>query len=639
MAQEFDWRPPTGDIPTNPGVYRFFDASGRVLYVGKAINLRSRLTNYFGPLRALHERTRRMVTTARNVKWVIVGSEMEALQLEYTWIKEFDPPFNVQFKDDKSYPYVAMTMGEEFPRVHITRGKRHKGDVFLGPYTKTWAARETVDDLLKVFPMRSCTKGVFNSARRNNKPCLLGDIGKCSAPCVGRVTPEQHRKIADDFLAFMTGHDRTYSRELKQKMQQAASDQEYEMAAEYRDKLLAVQHVLQKTAVVLSEDTNADVFGVKADNFTASVHVFIVRQGRVRGVRNWYVDLELEVSAAELSRQALLAMYGDDSEIPREILVDTMPDDSGLVTSWLSEKRGKPVHIHVPERGKKHAICATAVDNATAALQLYQRRRSADFLVRSEAMKNIQDALGLAEAPLRIECFDISHLGGEDVVASMVVFEDGLPKKADYRKYHIAHTTDDTESMRQILTRRYSHLNDPLPKVSDDAVSQKSEDPSAFSFRKRPNLLVVDGGLPQVHAAQAALAAIGQQDIAVCGMAKRLEEVWVAGEEYPVILPRNSEALFLLQHVRDEAHRFAITFQRNTRTKRMHTELTGVPGLGETRALKLLRKFGSVGAIANASAEQLCSVEGVGPKLASEVLAWCKNRYPSKDANQGGDHK
>lgn len=641
MAQEISWRPPTGDIPTNPGVYRFFDGNGRVLYVGKARNLRARLTNYFGPLHALHERTRKMVTTARNVRWVIVGSEMEALQLEYTWIKEFDPPFNVQFKDDKSYPYMALTMSEEYPRVMITRGRHRKGDVYLGPYTKVWAARETVDELLKVFPMRSCSPAIFKTARRTNKPCLLGDIGKCSAPCVGRVSADEHRRIADDFLNFMTGKDQSYLRQLRRDMEAASTALEFETAAQLRDKVAALEHVLQKSAVVLSSTTNADVVGLAMDSFTACIHVFIVRGGRIRGVRNWHVDLELDVAYDHLASSAIQSLYGETNEIPREILINTEPEEAETLARWLTDRTSHNVTIHVPQRGSKKAVTETADANAASALKLYERRRSSDYLVRSQAMSDIQTALQLDEAPLRIECFDISHLGGEDVVASMVVFEDGLAKKQDYRKYRIEHARDDTDAMNQVLTRRFqrlTRLQDAPPSDGDMPVT--SQPPSGNitadadsdtdgvvskrreSFRYRPNLLVVDGGLPQVHAAMAALKKVGINDLAVCGMAKRLEEVWIPNQEFPVILPRNSEALFLLQRVRDEAHRFAITFQRNTRTKRMQSDLIEVPGLGKKRALELLKAFGSLNAVLAATPEELTAVDGIGPALAQTVLQW-----------------
>lgn len=613
MAEDISWRPKTGDIPTDPGVYRFLGASGRVLYVGKAKNLRARLTNYFGPLNRLHERTQRMVTTARSVEWTIVGSEIEALQLEYTWIKEFDPPFNVVFRDDKSYPYLAVTMGETYPRALVTRASRHSGDRYFGPYPKVGAVRETLEFMLKAFPVRSCSRGVFDRAHRTGRPCLLGDIGKCSAPCVGRISAEDHRRIAQDFCAFLSGRDERYVRQLRQEMEQASSVQNYEAAARYRDQLQALETVLKRTAVVLSTDTNADFLSIARDELSASVHMFRVRQGRIRGVRGWVVDADDDASDADLLTQAVQTMYdGADAHVPGRVYVPVPLDDS--VTDLLRQAAGRSVRVMVPQRGDKAALLHTVTENAAEKLRLYEAKRTSDYAVRSTAMREVQEALDLPEAPLRIEAYDNSHLGGTDVVGSMVVFEDGLPKKAQYRKFSITGTRDDTESMYQLITRRISRL---LAAESDKDGSVSEKDKRSFAYR--PSLLLIDGGAPQVSAAERALHDLGVRGITVAGLAKRLEELWLPGQEYPVILPRNSEGLFLLQRIRDEAHRFAITYQRTLRTRKLETRLAQIPGVGPKRAQALLREFGSIARIAQTPVEELAAVPGIGERLADVI--------------------
>ncbi len=615
MADVLPYRPKTGDIPTEPGVYRFLGQGGRVLYVGKAKSLRARLSNYFGPLTSLHERTRRMVTTAVGVEWTIVASELEALQLEYIWIKEFDPPFNVVFRDDKSYPYLAVTMSEKYPRATITRSAHKKGDRYFGPYVKVGAVRETLDFMLKAFPVRSCNQATFDRAERSGRPCLLGDIGKCAAPCVGRVTAEQHRDIAKDFCQFLSGRDEGYIRKLRAQMKQASDDQNYESAARYRDQLNALETVLKRTAVVMSADTNADFVGLARDELSAAVHLFRVRQGRIRGVKGWVVDTEIETTDSELLTYALQSMYdGTNESVPPVIYVPEPVDES--IPQLLSGIRHGRVEVKVPQRGEKAALLKTVSENADEKLRHYKSKRTSDYAVRSAALTELQDALGLATAPLRIEAYDNSHLGGTDVVGSMVVFEDGLPKKNQYRKFSIQGTRDDTESMYQLITRRISRL----VSAELEAESGQVADNERRSFAYRPGLLLVDGGAPQVAAAKQALTDLGVNDIAVAGLAKRLEELWLPGEEYPVILPRNSEALFLVQRLRDEAHRFAITYQRSTRTKKFETQLSDIPGLGKQRVQALLRQFGSVSRIAAASEEQLQEIAGIGPALARQIL-------------------
>jgi len=612
MANELSFRPKTGEIPTDPGVYRWLDANGRVLYVGKAKNLRARLSNYFGPLDSLHERTRRMVTSAADVQWTIVKTEYEALQLEFMWIKEFDPPFNVRFKDDKSYPYLAVSIGEAFPRAFITRNRELKGVKYFGPYTQAWAVRETLDTLLKVYPVRSCTKGVFNRAQSSGRACLLGDIGKCAAPCVGRVDSTTHKKIAADFVDFMSGGDTKHVEVLRKRMYEASENQQYELAASMRDDVEALETVLEKSTVVFSDQTDADLFGIADDELAAAVSQFIVRGGRIRGVRGWVVDKELERDLPELVEYVLQNVYApidgaEPQEVPREVLVPVIPSDSKELARWLTELRGSKVDLRVAQRGDKAALASTALTNAKHALMLYKTRRSADFTARADALAGIQRALQLKEAPLRIECFDVSHLGGTGVVASMVVFEDGLPKKDHYRRFSIENTTDDTDSIYQVLTRRLKYLKEP---------EQESE--SKFSYR--PSLLIVDGGLPQVNAAARAIADSGVLGLTVVGLAKRLEEIWVPGEDFPVILPRATDELFLLQRIRDEAHRFAITYQRQKRSSSIASTLGEIQGLGEKRVSALLKHFGSAKRLKIATADEISAVAGIGPILAEQIV-------------------
>ncbi|MEY4437103.1 MAG: hypothetical protein RL100_567 [Actinomycetota bacterium] len=613
MAQELSFRPKTSEIPTEPGVYRWFDKNGRVLYVGKAKNLRARLSNYFGPLDSLHERTRKMVTSAADVQWTIVKSELEALQLEFTWIKEFDPPYNVIFKDDKSYPYLAISLGDTIPRAFITRSKVGKGVKYFGPYTQAWAVRETLDSLLKVFPVRSCSNGVYNRARSSNRACLLGDIGKCAAPCVQRVTAEEHKDIAKQFVGFMSGQDQSLIEQLRVRMDQASNNQQYELAAHLRDDITALETVLEKSTVVFSDATDADLFAIADDELAAAVSFFKVRGGRIRGARGWVVDKELERSSAELVEYVLQNAYQESLgpeetiDIPKEVLVPEIPEHVDALAAWLKDLRGAKVDIRVAQRGDKAALAQTAFTNAKHALMLYKNRRTSDFTARADALAGIQRALNLPEAPLRIECFDVSHLGGTDVVASMVVFEDGLAKKDQYRRFAIEGTTDDTQSIHQVLTRRLKYLR-------EDAEIDTSQ-----KFSYRPSLLIVDGGQPQVNAAAKALAESGVKNIKVVGLAKRLEEIWLPNQEFPILLPRATDELFLLQRIRDEAHRFAITYQRQKRSASISSRLTEIAGLGEKRAQALLKHFGSVKRLKLASADEIASVAGIGPVLAEEI--------------------
>jgi excinuclease ABC subunit C len=631
VADPVTYRPRTGEIPDSPGVYRFSDEHGRVIYVGKAKNLRSRLTSYFADLASLHLRTRTMVTTAAGVEWTVVDTEVEALQLEYTWIKEFDPRFNIRYRDDKSYPYLAVTTSEEFPRVQIRRGARRRGNRYFGPYTHVWAIRETVDLLLRVFPVRTCSSGAFHRAERIGRPCLLGYIDKCSAPCVGRIDAEAHRALALDLCDFMAGRTRRFVRDREEEMHAAAAVLDFERAARLRDDIAALHRVLEKSAVVLPDGTDADVFALAEDELQAAIQVFHVRDGRIKGQRGWVVEKVEEAGPAELVEHLLQQVYGDEAEgaVPREILVPHEPPDPERMAHWLSDRRGSAVSIRVPQRGDKRALQQTVEKNAVQALTLHKSRRTGDLTARSQALRELQEALGLDRAPLRIECFDVSNLQGTHVVASMVVLEDGLPRPSEYRHFRVRGTegSDDAASLHEVLTRRFRHHGTDAPPDADGeppgGASAEPDRPPAGPgrFAYPPDLLVVDGGRPQVDAAARALADLGIVDVFTCGLAKRLEEVWLPGEDFPVVLPRGSDGLYLLQRARDESHRVAISYHRKRRGAAMTAgELDGVPGLGPARRKALLKAFGSVRALRRADADAIAQVPGIGPTLARTVV-------------------
>ncbi|MFD5360124.1 excinuclease ABC subunit UvrC [Streptomyces tendae] len=690
MADPSSYRPRPGEIPDSPGVYRFRDEHRRVIYVGKAKSLRQRLANYFQDLANLHPRTRTMVTTAASVEWTVVSTEVEALQLEYSWIKEYDPRFNVKYRDDKSYPYLAVTMNEEFPRVQVMRGQKKKGVRYFGPYGHAWAIRDTVDLLLRVFPVRTCSAGVFKNAARTGRPCLLGYIGKCSAPCVGRITPDDHWDLADEFCDFMAGRTGTYLRRLERQMAEAAEEMEYERAARLRDDIGALKKAMEKSAVVLADATDADLIAVAEDELEAAVQIFHVRGGRVRGQRGWVTDKVEEITTGALVEHALQQLYGEESgdAVPKEVLVPALPDPVEPVQQWLTERRGSGVSLRIPQRGDKKALMETVQRNAQQALVLHKTKRASDLTTRSRALEEIAEALDLDSAPLRIECYDISHLQGDDVVASMVVFEDGLARKSEYRRFQIKgfEGQDDVRSMHEVITRRFRRylaekektgewangedLTDgdrPTtgadttengadttengaaatenraasthgPALADepaltDGPALKDDDGRPKRFAYPPQLVVVDGGQPQVAAAQRALDDLGIDDIAVCGLAKRLEEVWLPREDDPVVLPRTSEGLYLLQRVRDEAHRFAITYQRAKRAKRFRSSpLDDVPGLGETRKQALIKHFGSVKKLRSATIDQICEVPGIGRKTAETVAVALAGATPAGPA-------
>ncbi|HVK44312.1 MAG TPA: excinuclease ABC subunit UvrC [Micropruina sp.] len=627
MANPESYRPATGTIPTEPGVYRFSDSTGRVIYVGKAVNLRQRLTSYFADPALLHFRTRTMVRTAAGVEWTVVRNELEALQLEYTWIKQHDPRFNVKYRDDKSYPWMAVTWSEEFPRVFVGRGPKRKGTRYFGPYAHAWAIRETLDPLLRAFPMRSCTNGVFRNAAASGRPCLLGYIGKCAAPCVGRIGPDEHRQLVEDVCDFLAGRTDALTRRLQRQMQDAAANLEFEKAAVLRDQLHALRQATESNAIVLGDGTDADVIALAEDPLEVAVQIFHVRDGRVRGQRAWVADRTDDTDTGGLIETFLLQLYADvdGTEVPPEILVPVVPATAELIAELLTESRGARVVVRTPRRGDKKTLMETVARNAGEALALHKTRRASDLSTRNRALEEIQQALALPTVPLRIECYDISHLQGTEIVASMIVFEDGLARKSDYRRFVIRGIdgSNDVAAIHEVITRRFRRLLDEQAPTEGEA-GPMLIDPTTGAARKfayAPGLVVVDGGAPQVAAAADALARLGITDVPVIGLAKRLEEVWLPGEEFPLILPRTSEGLYLLQRVRDEAHRFAITFHRGRRSASMvESLLDGVPGLGEVRRKTLLKHFGSLKKLRAAAPDELAQVPGIGPRLAATIV-------------------
>lgn len=673
MSDPATYRPAPGTIPTEPGVYKFRDENRRVVYVGKAKNLRARLSNYFQDITQLHPRTRQMVQTADSVEWTVVASEVEALQLEYTWIKRFDPRFNVMYRDDKTYPMLAVSVGEQVPRVFFYRGPRKRGVRYFGPYAHAWAVRETMDLLLRVFPMRSCSSGVYRRHERLGRPCLLGYIGKCDAPCIGRVSAEEHRETVNGLVGFMRGRTNDVVKRLTAGMEKASEELEFEKAARLRDDLGAIDKLMEQQTVVLGDGTAADLIAFADDELEAAVQIFHVRDGRIRGQRGWVVEKLTELP--ELIENFLVQFYSDAAEreemeaaedaklidrrgvdqesrleiqehdeaartttrdvIPRQIMVHTEPQDVKQVSTVLSDLRGGPVEVRVPQRGEKKALMDTVHRNALDALKQHKLKRVGDLTARSAALQDLQTSLFLDSAPLRIECIDISHIQGTDVVASLVVFEDGLPRKASYRRYRIKEAaggghSDDVASIAEVTRRRFKrHQDDKLhvpdeeleaSTFADEDVTEESADGNRFAYP--PQLFVVDGGLPQVNAAQRVFDDLGVNDVALIGLAKRLEEIWVPGEEEPIILPRGSEALYLLQHIRDEAHRFAISYHRQQRSKRMRSSaLDAVPGLGPARRADLVKHFGSVKKLKQASVKEITEVKGFGPALAESIYA------------------
>ena len=716
------FRPKTSDIPAQPGVYKWRDGDGRVIYVGKAKNLRNRLTNYFQPLENLHPRTQTMVLTARSLEWTVVGTDLESLTLEYTWIKEFDPRFNVKLRDDKTYPYLAVSVGEEFPRVWMTRVRKRHDTRYFGPYAKVWDMKHTLDALLKTYPVRTCTPGVFRKAKLSGRPCLLASIGKCSAPCVGRISASDHRRLCTELTGVITGRlGKSYRAGLTRSMQKASKELDFEKAARLRDQIAMLDTVIEQNAVAFASNVDVDVFGVASDELEASVHAFFVRSGAIRGERNWSVERVEDVSDSELISDLLVQVYSDlmnenDSElhklpensdipvsisqdrdamgstqkvtaldaearakatrsrhrhqdqtgradllapispVPPEVIVPIQPDRTGDLQEWLRELRGSSVTIRVASRGEKKSLMDRANANARQALQRSKLSRMSDMGTRTQAMNDVAKALGLDRAPLRIECYDISNtVGGQFQVASMVVFEDAVPKKSEYRRFAIRGedgkgAVDDMSAIYETLTRRFRHGNiagdsgdsmEAERKASDKApelVEQEEgaivqQNTTARHFAYKPNLVVVDGGKPQVTAAARALHDCGVDDVALCGLAKRLEEVWVPDDDYPIILKRQSEGMYLLQRVRDESHRFAITYHRQTRRKgALRSALDEIPGIGPTYQKKLLNHFGSVKRMRQATQEELEAVKGIGSAKAEAIY-----QALHSDQDQAGD--
>ena len=640
-------RPKPESIPDRPGVYLFRDADGRVIYVGKAISLRKRTPSYFQARYNLHPRTAAMVEASATLEWMVVGNEVEALQLEYNLIKQHRPRYNVRYRDDKSYPWLAVTVSEEIPRPRVERGTKRKGTRYFGPYTHAYAIRETLDLLLRTFPMRTCSQGVFERHRRLGRPCILYDIGKCSGPCVGHVTPEEHRSIVEEFIAFMDGHTRPTLQRIEADMRAAAEALNFEAAARLRDQLASVRTALERQQMVSSRPEDFDIAAFAEDDLEAAVQVFFVRRGRVVGRRGFVVDKVEALDTPALAATFVQQLYGDRAdEVPREVFLPVLPEGSDPLRAWLSEARGGPVDLRVPQRGEKRALLETVAQNARDAFASHKLKRASDFDARSRGLKELQEQLDLPTAPLRIECYDISNLQGNQVVGSMVVFEDGLPRKSEYRRFELKSVEgqDDVASLHEVLTRRLARLAAERAEPPEGpggsgnlhggAPAGEAEGsgepeggapadggvPARRKFAYPPNLIVVDGGRPQLSAALDAVEAAGRPDLAVVSLAKRMEEVYLPGSPDPVVIPRTSEALYLLQRVRDEAHRFAIAYHRNLRGKSMtRSVLDGIPGVGESRRKQLVRHFGSARKVAQASVEELEQVPGLGPQLARAV--------------------
>jgi excinuclease ABC subunit C len=624
-------------------VYLFRDRNGRVIYVGKAISLRKRTASYFQPMRNLHPRTAAMVEASASLEWMLVQSEVEALQLEYNLIKQHRPRYNVRYRDDKSYPWLAVPLADEIPRPRVERGPKRKGTRYFGPYAHAYAIRETLDLLLRTFPMRTCSKGVFDRHRRLGRPCILFDINKCSGPCVGKVTPAEHRRIVEDFVAFMDGRTRPTLQRLEAEMRQAAEQLNFELAARLRDQLGSVRKAMERQQMVSSTPEDFDIAAFAEDDLEAAVQVFFVRRGRVVGRRGFVVDKVEALDTAALAATFVQQLYGDrGDEAPREVFLPVLPDGADALRAWLAGLRGGPVDFRVPRRGEKRALLETVAANAREAFATHKLKRASDFDARARGLKELQEALDLPEAPLRIECYDISNLQGSQVVGSMVVFEDGLARKSEYRRFEVRSVEgqDDVASLREVLSRRLARLASERdqpeePEGSGEPrggapVSRKgSGEPQGGApvdrerrkkFAYPPNLIVVDGGRPQLAAALEAVRASASPDLPVVSLAKRMEEVYLPGMADPVVIPRTSEALYLLQRVRDEAHRFAITYHRKLRDRSMtRSVLDGIPGVGETRRRQLVRHFGSARKAAQASLEELEQVPGVGPQLAKVV--------------------
>jgi excinuclease ABC subunit C len=616
MADPHSYRP--ASIPEHPGVYRFYNKQEKVIYVGKAKNLKNRLSNYFQA--NLATKTYRMVHEAVRVDWTIVSTELEALALEFSWIKQYQPKYNVQFKDDKSYPYLALSLNDEYPMIFITRKDKRPGLKYFGPYTNAWALRNTFEVLLKVFPVRSCSSSNFTRAQRSKRQCLLGDIGKCAAPCVDWISKEDHKKLAERLNEFMESGMENILPKLHEEMNTAATNEEFERAARLRDQIESFEKAQKSTEGNFSDDLDGDFISIYHDGFHAAGSIFSMQRGSVKGSRSWIVDQEMVLEGQDELTALLYSIYGSGAiAVPRNIYINAEPSDKEQLEQWLGSIGSTKVEIKVPQRGEKVELLDTVKRNAQYSLIQYLSKRATDAAVSGKALTEIEEHLNLGRTPLRIECFDISNISGTSVVASMVVFEDGMIKKSEYRRFIIdtSEGFDDTRAMHQVITRRLRRLLDDR-KENEAEVAELGGKPSKFAYP--PQLIVVDGGQPQVNAAQRALDELGITDIALCGLAKRLEEVWIPGSKDPLILPRSSEGLYLLQRIRDEAHRFAITFHRSRRSKVMlESVLDQIPQLGSARRASLLERFGSVAAIKKASVEDIAATPGIGSKIASII--------------------
>ena len=608
-------RPQAGSIPTKPGVYLFRDSHGRVVYVGKAKSLRSRLSNYFAT--DLHARTMAMVEAATDVEWIVTENEVEALHLEVNLIKQHRPRYNVRYRDDKSYPYLAITLDEEYPRARVMRGQKRKGVRYYGPFAHAYAIRDTLDLLLRTFPMRTCSQGVFDRARRRGKPCLLFHIERCAGPCVKEVDADEHRQIVMELCDFLDGNTKPVLKRLEDSMKESATKQEYELAAKFRDQLENVRKAIERQQMVSSESEEMDVVGMTEDELEAAFQVFFVRRGRVTGRKGFIVDKVEDLDRAELIAGFLERIY-HEGEVPKQVLVPAEPADRQLIEKWLAQRRGTNVKIRVPQRGEKRALLETVTDNAKEAFIRHRMKRSSDFAARSRQLNQLQNHLGMDEAPLRIECFDISNIGQTEAVGSMVVFEDGLPKRSDYRRFAIKWTEgpNDVAMMGEVIRRRFARFLEE--KAEKSATGENGSRTRKFAYP--PNLVVIDGGKGQLNRAVEVMGELGIHGVTVVSLAKRMEEVFVPGRSDPIVIPRGAEALYLLQQIRDEAHRFALAYHQLKRGKRMtRSALDGIPGLGDARRKRLLKHFGSVKQVRQASLEDLYQVPSLPKKVAEAV--------------------
>jgi excinuclease ABC subunit C len=611
MATTTLQRPPAGSVPSQPGVYLFKDAHDRVIYVGKAKSLRSRVASYFGS--DLHPRTEAMVDAAADVEWIVTDSEIGALHVEVDLIKQHQPRYNVRYRDDKSYPYLAITLDEEYPRARVMRGSKKKGVRYYGPFAHAYAIRDTLDSLLRTFPMRTCSQGVFDRCRRRGRPCLLFHIERCAGPCVNAVDSEQHRAIVNELCDFLDGNTRPVLDRLERDMKSAASSQDYELAAKFRDQLENVRKVIERQQMVSSDREDLDAVSLAENDLEAAIQVFFVRRGRITGRKGFVVDKVEDLGTPALLARFLESLY-TDSDVPKQVLVPVDIADKELVEAWLTERRGARVSVRVPHRGEKRALLETVTENAKEAFTQHRLKRSTDFAARSRQLKQLQDAIGMPDAPLRIECFDISNLGPTEAVGSMVVFEDGLAKRSDYRRFAIKDTLgpDDVAMMGEVIRRRFARFQ---------SETNGRKDSRSQRFAYPPNLVVIDGGKGQLNRAVEVMGDLGIHDVTVVSLAKRMEEVFVPGQADPVRIPRSSEALYLLQQIRDEAHRFAVTYHRLKRGRRMTKSLLDdIPGLGPVRRKKLMRVFGSVKRMREASIEEIAAVPRLPRPVAEAVF-------------------